>query len=35
MATFIYYFGAVSFAGALAWGCSWLIDLLEKGGKRK
>jgi len=35
MATFIYYFGAVSFAGVLSWGVSRLIDYLEKGGKRK
>lgn len=35
METFIYYFGAVSFAGVLSWGFSWFIDHLENGGKRK
>ena len=35
MAVFIYYFGAISFAGTLALGCSWLFDFLDKGGKKR
>lgn len=35
MATFIYYFGAVSFAAAATRAVMAFIDYLENGGKRK
>lgn len=35
MTTFIYYFGAVAFAGAVARAVWALVAFLEKGGRRR